>query len=44
MQDMVLAPITVFSDGQDLGIQVLSKNDIFNTARVGLGDSRGRKF
>lgn len=44
MQDMVLAPITVFRDGWDLGIQELSKNYIFNTARVGLGDTRGRNF
>lgn len=44
MQDMVLAPITVFSDGWDLGIQELNKNYIFNTARVGFGDTRGRNF
>lgn len=44
MQDMVLAPITVFSDAWDLGIQDLSKNYIFNTARVRLGDTRGRNF
>lgn len=44
MQDMVLAPITVFSNAWDLGIQDLSKNHIFKTARVGLGDTRGRNF
>lgn len=44
MEDTVLAPITVFSDGWGLGIQELSKNYIFNTARVRLGDTRGRNF
>lgn len=44
MQDMVLAAITVLDDGWNLGIQVLSKNDIFNIARVRLGDNRGRSF